>query len=85
MTGPIRASLLAAAALALVPAAVAAQEAGDSARVIDEGMNRSQVQLTAHDLLDKIGPRLTNSPNMRVAEGWAVDKMGEIGLANVHK
>ena len=85
MTGPIKASLLAAAALALIPAASAAQDAGDSARVIDEGMNRSQVQLTAHDLLDRIGPRLTNSPNMRKAEGWAVDKMGEIGLANVHK
>src|SRR5690349_7027871 len=85
MTGPIKASLLAAAALALIPASSWAQDAGDSARVIDEGMNRSQVQLTAHDLLDRIGPRLTNSPNMRKAEGWAVDKMGEIGLANVHK
>ena len=85
MVGTIRAALLAAAALGLVSVAGYAQEAGDSARVIDEGMNRSQVQLTAHDLMDKIGPRLTNSPNMRRAEGWAVDKMGEIGLANVHK
>lgn len=85
MVKTIRATLLAAAAFALIPAAGHAQESTDSAGVIDEGMNRSEVQLTAHELLDKIGPRLTNSPNMRVAEGWAVDKMAAIGLTNVHK
>jgi hypothetical protein len=83
MSGMVKAALLAAAALVASPAL--AQDAGDSGRVIDEGMNRSTIQLTASDLLDRIGPRLTNSPNMRVAEKWAVDEMTTLGLANVHK
>ncbi len=86
MIKPIRGRLLAAAALGLTPSVGFAQEAAaEGARVIDEGMNRSQVQLTAHDLMDKIGPRLTNSPNMRRAEDWAVTKMAEIGLSEIHK
>lgn len=85
MRGMMKASMLAAAACVSVPAAVSAQEAADTARIIDEGMNRSQVQLTAHDLLDRIGPRLTNSTNMRKAEDWAAAEMREIGLANVRK
>ncbi len=83
MGGTMKAALFAAAALVAAPAM--AQDAGDSGRVIDEGMNRSTIQLTASDLLDRIGPRLTNSPNMRIAEKWAVDEMNKLGLANVHK
>jgi len=57
----------------------------DTARIIDEGMNRSQVMLTAHELMDDIGPRLTNSPNIHRAEAWAVAKLNGYGLSNVHK
>src|SRR4029079_1526297 len=32
-----------------------------------------------------IGPRLTNSTNMRKAEAWAVAKFQSYGLSNVHK
>jgi hypothetical protein len=56
-----------------------------TARVIDEGMNRSQVMTTAHVLTDVIGPRMTNSPNMRRAETWTADKFREWGLKNVRK
>src|SRR5699024_8681763 len=55
------------------------------ASIIDEGMNRSEIPMRAHDLLDRIGPRLTNSPNMRRAEDWAVREMEKLGLTNVRK
>jgi carboxypeptidase Q len=54
-------------------------------RIIDEGTTRSQVMLTAEHLADVIGPRLTNSPQMRQAETWTSAKFSEWGLKNVHK
>ncbi len=75
----------AALAYAMHPIIAGAQDAADTARIIDEGMNRSQVQQSAHELLDQIGQRLTNSPNMRRAEAWAVAEMQALGLDNVHK
>ncbi|WP_034157459.1 M20/M25/M40 family metallo-hydrolase [Sphingomonas sp. ERG5] len=54
-------------------------------KIIDEGTTRSQVMLTAAYLSDEIGPRLTNSPSMRVAEDWTQKKFAEWGLKNVHK
>ena len=57
----------------------------DTARIIDEGMNRSHVMLTASELMDGIGPRLTNSTNMRRAEDWAIAKFQSYGLSNVHR
>ena len=83
--GALRASswiLLASAALATSPAAAVT---GDTARIIDEGMNHSQVMLNAHELFDDIGPRLTNSTNMRKAQDWAVRKLTSYGLSNVHR
>ena len=70
-------------ALILASAPVAA--AGDTARIIDEGMNRSQVMITAHELMDDIGPRLTISSNMNRAQDWAVAKFTSYGLSNVHR
>jgi carboxypeptidase Q len=64
-------ALLASTMVGALPASAAP---GDVARVIDEGMNRSQAMLTASELMDGIGPRLTNSTNMRRAEAWAVAK-----------
>ncbi|MES2119124.1 MAG: M20/M25/M40 family metallo-hydrolase [Pseudomonadota bacterium] len=74
--------LVASAWIAAVPAAAAAN---DTARIIDEGMNRSQVLVTAHQLMDGIGPRLTISTNMRKAQNWAVAKFQGYGLTNVHR
>lgn len=72
--------------LALVAAApLGAQQESAVAEVIDEGLGRSQAQMTAHELMDRIGPRLTNSPGMRRAETWAVAEMEAIGLAAVRK
>ena len=73
------------ASAALIGGAPASAAGSDTARIIDEGMNRSQVMLTASELMDGIGPRLTNSTNMRRAEAWAVAKFQSYGLSNVHK
>ncbi|HXG80445.1 MAG TPA: M20/M25/M40 family metallo-hydrolase [Sphingomicrobium sp.] len=70
-------------ALWVIPAVATAQS--DASQIIDEGMNRSQVMATAHQLLDGIGARLTNSTSMRRAEDWAVAKMQSYGLSNVHR
>ncbi len=78
-------SAAAAALIGTVSSAAAAQDTAETARIVDEGMNRSGIQQTAHELLDGIGPRLTNSPGMRKAEEWAIAKMREIGLVNVRK
>ena len=74
--------LLASAALVAAPASAVTS---DTARIIDEGMNRSQIMLNAHELFDDIGPRLTNSTNMRKAQSWAVAKFQGYGLSNVHR
>lgn len=74
-----------AACLALFAAPTAAQEVDRAAlnRILDEGMNRSEVMETAAYLTDRIGGRLTNSPQMRAAEAWAQQRFRALGLADV--
>ncbi|MBU6394890.1 MAG: M20/M25/M40 family metallo-hydrolase [Sphingomonadales bacterium] len=84
-----RTAFLAAASLLACLAANPAEAAPDGdnaaiARIIDEGMNRSEAMTTASALMDRIGPRLTNSENHRKAERWAMDLLRQRGLANVH-
>ncbi|MBX9662957.1 M20/M25/M40 family metallo-hydrolase [Novosphingobium sp.] len=84
-----RFALLCAASLIAPLAASPVQAAPDSdnaaiARIIDEGMNRSEAMTTASALMDRIGPRLTNSESHRKAESWAMDLLRQRGLANVH-
>ena len=47
-------------------------------------MNRSQVMKTLSYLTDVIGPRLTNSPNMKRANEWTRDEMTKWGMQNAH-
>jgi hypothetical protein len=54
------------------------------AKIIDEGMNRSQVMQTLSYLSDVIGARLTGSPNMKRANEWTRDKLTSWGLQNAH-
>lgn len=70
---------------ALVVVAPASAVTNDTARIIDEGMNHSQIMADAHELFDDIGPRLTISSNMRKAQTWAIAKFSNYGLSNVHK
>jgi len=74
-----------AALLALGTAVGAPAQSADTARIIDEGMNRSHVMLTAHELVDGIGARLTNSPSMRRAEAWALAKFAGYGLTHARR
>lgn len=75
------------AAIALLASPLAAQsvDRGEVARIVDEGLNRSEVMTTAEHLTDRIGARLTNSPGMRAAEEWTMARYRDWGLRNVHK
>src|SRR5687768_12408487 len=79
--------LLLGAALAGAALTVAAAEPVDLDmvnRIRDEGLNRSKVMETAAHLTDRIGPRLTNSPQARQAAEWTRARLAEWGLANAH-
>ncbi len=52
------------------------------AKIKDEGMNRSQVMNHLSYLTDVIGPRLTNSPGMKLANEWTRDTMKGWGMQN---
>lgn len=55
------------------------------ARIVDEGLSHSQAMANASELMDGIGPRLTNSENFDKAADWALGKFKAYGLSNVHK
>ncbi len=54
----------------------------DIDKIRDEGLNRSKVMETLSYLVDVIGPRLTNSPNMKRANEWTRDTMAGWGMKN---
>jgi len=80
-------------ALALLASSGAALAQGASdepdltmyARIRDEGLSRSRIMDYAFQLMDRIGPRLSGSPNLDRAVAWAVERMGEVGLENVRR
>jgi len=57
---------------------------GTARRIRDAALNHSQVMDMVGYLTDAIGPRLTGSPNLKRAQEYALDKLREWGLANVH-
>lgn len=74
-------------AVSLSPFSSAVSAAADDAtraRILAEGMDRSQIMRTLHFLTDRYGPRLTGSPNLRLAGEWAVRQMVSWGLTNGH-
>jgi hypothetical protein len=52
-----------------------------TARIREEGLQRSQAQALFHELTDRIGPRLTGSPGHDRAAAWARDLFTEWGLS----
>src|SRR5262245_28224821 len=73
--------------LSLAVSTIPAQEHVDLdmvTRIRLEGFNRSQVMDTASELMDRIGPRLTGSPQMKEANEWTKDRLASWGLANAH-
>ncbi|MGA3212148.1 MAG: M20/M25/M40 family metallo-hydrolase [Terriglobales bacterium] len=53
-------------------------------RIRQEGFRHSQVMQTMSELSDRIGPRLTGSPELKEANEWTKNKLSEWGLANAH-
>jgi len=56
---------------------------GQINRIIDAAVNHSEVMNTAAYLSDRIGGRMTNSPQMRRAEAWTQEVFRRWGLHNV--
>ncbi|HEX6279511.1 MAG TPA: M20/M25/M40 family metallo-hydrolase [Pyrinomonadaceae bacterium] len=52
------------------------------AKIREEGLNKSKIMETLSYLIDVIGPRLTNSPNMKRANEWTRDTMIKWGMQN---
>ncbi|MGZ4790144.1 MAG: M20/M25/M40 family metallo-hydrolase [Terriglobales bacterium] len=75
-------------AILLIPvSALAATDDPDLTVVTEirqEGFRHSQVMDILSELTDRIGPRLTGSPNVKKANEWTRDKLTEFGLANAH-
>lgn len=53
-------------------------------KIKEEGMKRSQIMDILSFMTDVHGPRLTNSPNLKAAQEWAKQKLGEWGIQNAH-
>ena len=72
-------------AVLLLPGVVFGQStvvSNDTAKIKDEGMNRSQAMTIMRYLTDVIGPRLTNSPSQRRANSWTKEQFEKWGLKN---
>ena len=54
-------------------------------QIRDQGFNHSQVMPTLQHLTDGLGPRLTNSPRMREASRWTMERLQAWGLSNAHQ
>ena len=53
-------------------------------QIRQEGFRNSKVMDTASVLMDKIGPRLTGSANMKRANEWTRKQLEDWGLSNAH-
>lgn len=83
VTHSVRAALLAFALI--VPDFVGAQDlpTGDTIikKIYDEGMQRSQAYRYGQVLMDSIGPRLTGSPQNRMANDWVMKTYAAMGIS----
>lgn len=52
------------------------------AKIRQEGFTNSKVMETVTTLTEKIGPRLSNSPQMTAANEWTRDQLAQWGLSN---
>ena len=53
-------------------------------RIRLEGFTNSKVMESASEMMDRIGPRLTGSPEMKEANEWTKKQLESWGLANAH-
>jgi carboxypeptidase Q len=59
-------------------------DAAANAKIRDEGLNRSQVNVPFDMFVNQIGPRLTGSPAHKRAADWAKDTLTKWGLTDSH-
>ncbi|WP_306523414.1 M20/M25/M40 family metallo-hydrolase [Rheinheimera sp.] len=64
------------------PAALVAADLDMANKIRHEGFHQSQVMHTLEHLTDKIGPRLTASPQMVQANHWTLQQLKDWGLKN---
>ncbi|MEO5909965.1 MAG: M20/M25/M40 family metallo-hydrolase [Pelobium sp.] len=50
-------------------------------KIVKEETDNSQLEKLAHELTDMIGPRLVGTPQMKVANDWAVKKYTDWGIS----
>jgi hypothetical protein len=74
-------------ALAALPLQAIQADATDAqiTQIVDEGLSHSQAMANASELMDGIGPRLTNSENFDKAADWALAKFKSYGLTDAHR
>ncbi len=53
-------------------------------KIRSEGFYNSEVMHTLQHLTDKIGPRLSGSPQMKEANNWTLQQLKKMGLKNAH-
>jgi carboxypeptidase Q len=53
-------------------------------KIRQEGFRDSKVMETASELMDRIGPRLTGSPQVKAANEWTKTKLADWGMSNAH-
>src|SRR5882757_4162331 len=67
--------------MAFAANAVIAQSNPVVDNIVKEGTDNSQLEKLAHELFDKIGPRLIGTPGMKKANDWAVEKYTGWGIS----
>jgi hypothetical protein len=70
--------------VALIAAATETVDYDAVTSIRQEGFHNSQVMEILSELTDRIGPRLTGSPNMKQANEWTRDKLASYGLSDAH-
>jgi carboxypeptidase Q len=74
--------------LAVTTGSAFAQDTPDPAmvqKIREEGLNHSKVMDIAFHLTDAAGPRLSGSPGLKRAQGWAVNELKTWGMANAKR
>jgi carboxypeptidase Q len=54
------------------------------AQIKAEETNNSKIMWIIHEIADVYGPRVTGTPNLKMADDWAVKTMASWGLVNTH-
>ncbi|RMH24423.1 MAG: M20/M25/M40 family metallo-hydrolase [Planctomycetota bacterium] len=82
MRRPLLLPAVASTALASVAIAHEPVDLDAITRIRDQGFNHSEVMDYVWHISDRLGPRLTGSPQLKKAQEWARDTLTEIGLKN---